>query len=79
MATLKILIVESKIPAGLLALSDKSDRLIIMNIPDTNRAAANTILAATNADYYNSSEVVTEVSGAVNGIPLPKEAGKRYQ
>lgn len=79
MATLKILIVKSKMPAGLLALSDKSDELVIMNIPDVNRSAANTILSGTSADYYNSSEVVTEHSGAVSGIPLPKEAGKKYQ
>lgn len=79
MATLKILIVKSKMPAGLLALSDKSDELVIMNIPDTNRSSAQTILNGLNVDYYNSSEVVTEHSGAVNGIPLPKEAGKKYQ
>lgn len=79
MATLKILIVKSQMPAGLLALSDKSDELVLMNIPDTNRSSATTILAGLNADYYTSSETVVEQSGSVTGIPVPKEAGKKYQ
>lgn len=79
MATLKIIILRSKMPAELLALSDKSDDLVIMNIIASNRSAANTILSTLNDDFWNSSEIVINKEGAVQGIPLPKEAGKKYQ
>jgi len=79
MATLKVLIVKSKMPSSLIALADKSDELVIMNIPESNRSAAAAILNGISSDFYNDSELVTETVGHVSGIPIPKEAGKKYQ
>ncbi|MGL4598509.1 MAG: hypothetical protein ACRCYO_13410 [Bacteroidia bacterium] len=76
MSDLHILAKKSAISNNLRNLSNHSCDLEYLVIPSTNAAQANVILAAMNQDDHISSTNMTKASGSVNGLLLPKSAGK---
>lgn len=76
MADLHILIKKSSATAALRALANHDVDTEYLVIPAANGSAALAEIASIGADESIYSASVTEASGSVAGILLPKSAGK---
>lgn len=73
-----LLIKETSLPQSLQSLSSHSERLVYLEIPDSNQGAMINIISNINNDEFILSSSISLEEGNISEIILlPKSAGKK--
>ena len=70
------LILSSQVTSAMRSLSEHEETVTYLQVSDANAAAMDTILGGVDDENWVKSSTLVLEQGSVNGILLPKSAGK---